>query len=256
MELSKLQVLCINLKKSTERRDRMKFRFSQLNVKNVEFIEAIDYASPLVDYYSKNVDNWYNSLQGSKNSYELFRKEVACYAAHFKALRRFLEIGDDWCMICEDDVLFHNEFEIKFNECMKVLPKYVNLVTFTAMMTKQPPSELINNFFINITKFIWGAQCYMLSSKLALEMLTQFDRPIVEIKSRDPTDSPKITSEIIIRKSNGYVTCPPLVIEDCIDSDRCEDDRTCHIEQFKCWNYKFYNKGDPEGKSPLKDFLI
>ena len=63
----------------------------------------------------------------------------------------------------------------------------------------------------------------------------------------------KLSSEIILRNSNGYMAAVPLVIEDCISSDRAIQDIPYHVRHFCYWNYSNNNLSDPGGLSPLKN---
>jgi len=239
------RIYCINLKKSTARRQRMENRFRHHGlIDAVTFIEAIPRESPLVDYYAQGLTcPHYGEWK--------WRGELACYASHLKAVRQFLHDGGDMGIICEDDILLDNNFLRRYVEVMNNLPDNTPLVSFCYMMNsyekcywagKNPDKRnLVTIDPVNT----WGAQMYWLTKKYAMDVLTTYDKPFKDVKND------LRVSEVIIRESKGYMAYPPLVIEEGIDSDREPADLPYHHHLFKYWGYQNYNSAEKEHLSPL-----
>src|SRR5436190_19542425 len=85
---------CINLKRSTARRQAMETRFKLLGAK-YQFVEAVTPDSGLVKFYIKQHHKYDEGEQAKRNT--------ACSASHFKALRMFLEMKEQEALIVEDD---------------------------------------------------------------------------------------------------------------------------------------------------------
>jgi hypothetical protein len=78
-------------------------------------------------------------------------------------------------------------------------------------------------------------------------VLKTYDRPLDEIVF----DNGKLTSEVVIRRSNGCMARYPLVIEDCIDSVRAPQDLPFHMKHFCHWDWHNYSLSDLKCESPL-----
>jgi hypothetical protein len=98
-------------------------------------------------------------------------------------------------------------------------------------------------------EFTWGAQCYLISREYAVKVLSLFDYPFDILMEK--YDENKISSEIILRRSNGYMSASPIVIEDCISSDRAPQDIPFHLKHFCFWDYSNFSNSDPLRLSPL-----
>ena len=241
------RIYCINLKTSTDRRERMENRFEHHGLlEAVTFVEAIPRNSPLVTYYAQN-------LTCPAYGQTKWRGELACYASHLKAIRQFLHDGGDFALICEDDILLHNNFLGRYVDMITNTPPGTSLITMSYMMEntgvtkwagKQPEKK---NLLVIDPVYTWGAQIYLISQRYAFEVLTTYDKPFYEVCN------PLKTSEVIIRESKGLRAYPPLAIEDGIDSDREPADLPYHHKHFKFWGYSNYSKSEKEHISPLAD---
>lgn len=253
-------IYCINLKSSEERRGRMKFKFDRvLNAKNVTFINALKPEDLSNIFHIGHGKCWYDWLKTPEDNDTIWKKDLCCYYSHVKAIKTFYyqNMGnfnrDEWGLICEDDILFRNDFTSEFNEMKLKIPEDINLVTLGFMMdgSRLDPDK-VNSFkgtgFATFIESIWGTQAYIIRYKYALELLNHYEKRIDKIPIN--TDG-KVTSEVIIRRSNGLICIPPLVIEDCIDSDRNPLDVPYHVKHFGYWEWKNYNNSDPNKLSPL-----
>lgn len=251
-----IPIFCLNMKSSTQRKERMQKRFQLHNLTPyVTYIDGITANSTLVDYYLQDMDadvlcNIYFSVNQA-------RKDAACFATHIKAVRTFLEMsGKDGCIICEDDILFHNDFQVLLQDIMENVPADIPCISFSWMISDaidqtfvgiNPEKENLWNINPHVT---WGAQCYYISTEYALKVIHHYDHEFWML--RTVFNRNKITSEIIIQLSEGYMVSHPLVIEDCIDSDRAPQDLAFHARHWIYWRYKNFTTSDPEQLSPLK----
>lgn len=117
-----LPIFCINLASAREKSDRMRHRLARAGFTNVTFVAAANYDSPLVSYYT----NRYNVQT---------RKDIGCFASHLLAIRLLLATGAPGGLICEDDVLFHNDFGRLWTHLYAVLPENIPLCTLGWMLT-------------------------------------------------------------------------------------------------------------------------
>lgn len=234
-------IFCVNLKKSDGRRERMTRRFRNCNmIDRVTFVEAIDSSDPIIDQHAVGI---------TENSDDLiWRKTMGCFLGHLKAVRTFLETTDetvDGAIICEDDILLHNNFDKRFLEAWNNLDESPTLILFGYMMSSWENANFrgknrdLGNL-VKITKFTWGAQAYWISRAYAKEALERYTRPFKELNEKDILKS----SEVIIRCSEGYFVYPPIVIEDGIDSDRAPNDLPAHRKHFEQWGYSNFSACD------------
>jgi len=239
----KTQIYCINLPKSTDRHDRMiqRFTFHKL-INNVTFIEAVDKNSSQVDFYLTDFDSYPID--------DKVRGEAACFASHLKAIKTFLQErpNDKGAIICEDDILLHNDFKSLVTKLFKHVPKDAPLVSLGYLVYYWYGFKWINsaeNLCQIIPDLVWGTQMYWISRKYALQVIDNFDQPFWKFTGFR-------TSELITRFSNGYICYPPMVIEEAIDSHiRKTDDMSHHYQLNAKWGYQNYSVAEKEHLSPL-----
>ena len=245
-------IYCINLKTSIERKTRMiqRFKINSLMTR-VTFVDAIPYDAPIVSYYKGQSIGSY----GEEFS-DQYEKDVACFASHIKAIHTFLEQNDgqEYALICEDDILLHNDFLTRFMDVYNNLPLDAPILSLTYMISGPIDQTCVGhrpsceNLWRIDPQYTWGAQAYLISKQYAIDALTLYDCPIDTIIN---PEQEKITSEIILRKSHGYMVAKPIIIEDCINSDRATQDIPYHVRHFCYWNWINFNLSDPDKLSPL-----
>lgn len=232
------RIYCINLKESTGRRQRMEKRFAHHGFsKLVTFVEAIPRYSSDLNYYTQD-------LVCPHNDTKKWLGELACYASHLKAVRRFVDDGGEYGIICEDDIMLVNNFLSRYVNIALNIPNGTPLVTMAYMLETLDGSQWAGNnpdqrnlLTINPVA-TWGAQIYWLTRDYALRVLEMYDKPFRDV------ENPLRTSEVIIRQSGGLRGYPPMAIEDCIDSDREPGDLSYHMPHFSFWGYENYNSGE------------
>lgn len=230
------KIYCINLKQAIDRRERMIRRFQYHNLfcsdeqfGGTEFINAIDKNSSLVQYYLDN-----------NNVSEKIKAETACFASHLKTIRIFLESREKNAIICEDDILLKLDFR---NELIRILS---NLPDNTSLLSLCYIVDYWGGFkwdgkdknYKNLCKIqydqTWGTQMYLISSDYAKICLERYDQKFSKFTGFK-------TSELIVRFSQGYISYPPLAIEESLDSyiqDENEIER--HKRYFSSWGYDNY----------------
>lgn len=250
-------IYCINLKDSKERRARMEKRFEEKKILDkVTFVQAIPFESQIINYYRENSQSSYSWMKDEEKSRIQHLKDIACYASHIKAIRIYLEESQsNFALICEDNILFHNNFLSNFHNLFNNVPKDTTIISLTHMNTGPIDQtcvglvpEMQNLWKIN-SEYTWGAQAYLISKDYTVQVLNLFDHPFDVLMKN--FNEEKISSEIIIRRSEGYMASTPLVIEDCISSDRAPQDVSYHVKFFCYWDYSNYNLSDPNKLSPI-----
>ena len=261
-------IYCINVRSSTDRRKRMVNRFKVAGIEEkVTFIDAIPYNSSLIDYYA-GYNN--NKLEHDK----VKRNVISCKASHIKAIRQFLSespstyydennsstknnnIVDNYAIICEDDIMLSNDFLNRYNETIQNLPDNTPLICLSYLLWQYEGIKWAGKN-INIENIctmgpdVWGTQMYMISRAYAIEVIEKYDKTNYVLKSIKSDHI--LTSELITRKSGGYIAYPPLAIEDCIYSSIAYVDHTKsnHMQALKFFGYENYNKGELDDASPL-----
>lgn len=252
------RVYCINLKSRNDRYNKMLTRFENRGLADkVTFVQAIDKHSDLLRYYtneSRGLD-----IDNSDFNYG----EIACFASHLKALRLFLENTEDnneFAVICEDDILLHNNFSEELNDLIMELPFDFNICALSYFpINKNEYTKITEGLYQMGQDNIWGTQMYLISREYALDCLFYYDRPefghIPEPQKSDreagnesDQESERITSELILRKSNGHLVKKMLAIEECEDSDIREVDEGFpqHSLAFCKMDYEDYSDGEKE----------
>ena len=96
------KVYVINLKKDRIRRNYIKVLFEKYN---------INYDLIIVEQISEEI---YHLFKGAQK--KLSKNEVGCSLSHLWCLKNMIENNYLNCIIFEDDVIFHKDFEFKFKE--------------------------------------------------------------------------------------------------------------------------------------------
>lgn len=208
----------------------MERRFAHHNL-FATFVNAVSPSDPIVPFYA---GKFFTSASHMVH--------IPCFISHLHALTAFTMSGADRGVICEDDVLFHNDFMSKFSDVIDNAGS-TPLITLCAMITEWvdyrytgvDPSKL--NLVTIDRNHTWGAHCYVVTRDYALHALSLYNRPF----DRHGTE---ITAEIIVRASGGVLAHPYLVIEDMIDSDRAPHELSYHRKHFECWGIENYSSSE------------
>ena len=93
-----MKAYVINIPKSTERRLHVERILQRLGIEHT-FVDAVvgaGLAFPIPDYDAAR----YRLAHGKRTN----PAEVGCYLSHLKALALFLQSGEDFALVCEDDI--------------------------------------------------------------------------------------------------------------------------------------------------------
>ena len=99
-----MKAFLINLEKAKDRLDSCDKEFKRIGLEYV-LVNAIDGEKFLPS--KKELSKFFYTLKHGK---KVNAREVACYQSHIKALELFTETSEDCALICEDDILFNEDF--------------------------------------------------------------------------------------------------------------------------------------------------
>lgn len=241
-----LPIYCINLAEANDRKQRMVIRFEHHHLsERVHFVEAITKSNPVVDLMLKDFDRYTIT--------DTVRAEAACLFSHIKALKMFLQSKHSQAIICEDDIMLHNNFSIQLDKIMENCPKDISLVSLGYIILFWDKFEWggivpeRKNLRPIVPSVTWGCQCYLINREYANKIIKLLDKPFKDIKVGN-----YITSELILKESNGLVSWPPLAIEEVIDSQiRTVDQLDTHLAAAQIWGYFNYANAEQEHRSQL-----
>lgn len=237
-------IYIINLPYRTDRKNNIIKRMKKYNLE-YKFIEAETKDSSLVKYYSWNGSN----LNNIEKSYDRLG-EFGCFASHLKALKLFIDCGDEYGIIVEDDITLRDSFNNMLESIMKYMPDKTPLVMLCVSNREpyiewdkkygKPKDNHINLIKINGAK-CWGTLGYIISRDYALKAINDYDKPFYLIDNNRFRVKNKVTSELITMNSKGYYTYPPLVLEELSTSDINDKNPEHHKNLFKWCIFENYN---------------
>ena len=93
----------INLKRANDRLVSAKDAFDKVGINfNLEVaVDGKDLSLPHKNYSEIK----YNLLHGKKTNLG----ELGCYFSHLNVLKKFLNTTENWALVCEDDIEFHED---------------------------------------------------------------------------------------------------------------------------------------------------
>jgi hypothetical protein len=178
-------------------------------------------------------------------------------ASHVKCMRRMLEEvpeSEGGAIICEDDVLIHNEFAERLPAALANLPDDAGMLLLGFMVWGWPEGLIWSgrdpaqeNLVPVIPWHSWGAHGYWISHRYAQEVVDRLGSvPIPELSN--------VVEEHITFPSNGLAAYPPLMLQEAIDSVvRPAHEMPAHVTMQAAWPYRDYAAAEGEGPplSPL-----
>ncbi len=138
-----LKYYWINIEKSVKRKEFMENQFRNLGYDNkrINAITPDDFSEVLEDkppYFCGNNCCLMNNCNDCKFEY-------ACNCSHLKAIQEGYNNGDEYFIVCEDDIFI--PFEIDFEHLIKNLPDDFEI--FQMMVLDEGANDLLYNHFIN-----------------------------------------------------------------------------------------------------------
>lgn len=220
---------CISLTKRQDRRERMKNRFMRHGLADkLSFIEAATPDSKVTQYYAKGMPSG-RVVMHDKLNYSLDAVH-ACFVSHILALKKFVESGEPEAIICEDDALLKRTFVQDYLKVRQNLPDDAPLMqlfwlpwlddSWNSMGIHWAGKDKNMKNLCKVKKEApWSAVMYLIRREYAIECLSKFDRPLIDIK-----DVPigHRTSEMITRDPRVYLAYPVLVSEESILDQRSD----------------------------------
>ena len=243
LDISKIFI--INLKRRQDRFNFMKFKLNEIGIYNYDIFEAVDAKN---DSEVNNLFNNYNKTLiktdyvFSKRPYINQKSSFAIILTYKNLIKRILDMNlndNDYILILQDDILFHNNI----NNYKLILDKDViylggNQLNWDKKYTDD--YKLINN-----NKYItYGA--YSIIYKISF--LKIFYNKLSDItKIRKPYDY-MLWDFIVKNNSTNKVIYPNIVIPNLSDSDNMGPRNIFEIASAKKWNLTNYNYLNLESK--------
>jgi len=244
-------IYCINLKSSVDRRERMEHRFKVAGLtSHVTFVEAVPWTDSVI------ADN-FPSVDLPEPEIKHHMCVMGCMLSHYKALQMFIESGDDEAIICEDDVMLHDDFACRYLTLFDNVPAKTSLVMlgWTAgslygfkWAGRDPQRKNLARILPDRT---WGTIMYWISRDYAIKAREYFYSisPLIRKDKKISCSRGLIdghSSEDITRYSRGYIAIPPLALSDCLDTTLRHNlpDQTDVFNLFKPWGFKDYLRGE------------
>ena len=102
----------INLKRANDRLLSAKESFDKAGINfNLEVaVDGKDLSLPHKNYSEVK----YNLLHGKRTNFG----ELGCYLSHLNVLKKFLNTAEDWALVCEDDIEFHDDIVVIINNAL------------------------------------------------------------------------------------------------------------------------------------------
>lgn len=176
---SKYKMLCLNLERRSDRKDKMIQTFKNSSIDNYEFYKAIDGSK----------------LELTKEIYDLFkgndfgnRKNViGCALSHYNIWKELVNSDYDYYIVFEDDIELTSNFKKKLDMVLQNMSKnYNDLVMLGYIMYNNKRKEVYNLYNrdttdIKITKlnrdlYIGGTFSYLISKNGARNMIKYIEQ--------------------------------------------------------------------------------
>lgn len=244
----------INLKERTDRKARIIQRLEDHEIP-YKIIEAFPKDSEVVTHLAWNSSHLNNLGHYNKMA------EFACLSSHLKAIRVFVEDGEEIGLILEDDAVFHKRFDVMFRGLLAKLPpsskprnpneeqpKKVwslisllvsNIEFYEDWKKAKDWNEKIPSLIPLDPGRAWGAVAYLISRPYASEILNLLDKPYYLCPGL-PVDKERVTSEMITMYSKGLATSIPLVVEELSPSNINPGNPQFHRHLFSPLGFENY----------------
>jgi GR25 family glycosyltransferase involved in LPS biosynthesis len=201
----------INLDKACDRRSFMEKQFNKNGIKNkrVSAYSPIDLEHILMDKPPYNCGYPECIENGCKNC----PIEYAVVCSHLKAIEEGYKSGEDYFIVCEDDIGF--PFEIDFEKMVNGVPKEIDIIQMM-VITEGHTDYFYNNFYKNKVYFIRykpitpSAGFYLVSRKGAKRLLDLYLNN--DKYNFQNCNFLKLADVLIYQSVNTIVATMPLVI--------------------------------------------
>lgn len=163
-----MKTYLISLEQDTQRRNELARRFPQTYPK-MQWIQAINGKNlPAKEYFSY-VQQYFNTHQKI-----ITPSEVGCTLSHIKALEIFLEKGDEYCLILEDDII-GNDADLETIKSVIIKNKFDGLILCGGQIPfgiekYKLYKEVCDSVYVvaNFSKkYFYGTCCYVVNRRVA-----------------------------------------------------------------------------------------
>jgi len=203
----------INLDKAQDRRAFMEKQFKERGIKNkrISAYSPKDLDTILMDKPPYNCGYPECIQNGCKNC----PIEYAVVCSHMKAIEEGYKSGDDYFIVCEDDIGF--PFEIDFQKMINGISNEIDIIQMM-VITEGHTNYFYNNFYKNKIYFIRynpitpSAGFYMISRKGAKKLLDLYLDKSMNRYNFQNCNFLKLADVLIYQSVNTIVATMPLVI--------------------------------------------
>lgn len=163
-----MKTYLINLDRSTDRLAVMNERMSAIGI-TAERVSGVEGAK--LDLKSENI-----AVPNYKYPRSLTLGEIGCFLSHRKCWEKFVQSGDEWALILEDDCIFHKAAS-RYLTTIDWIPSGCQLVHFyyakSATVYSDKTIKLADGNYLYRTKISLpvGAYAYFISREAALKAL-------------------------------------------------------------------------------------
>ena len=163
------------------------FNKAGINFNREEAIDGKDLSLPHKNYSEVK----YNLLHGKKTNLG----ELGCYFSHLKVLKKFLNTTEDWALVCEDDIEFHEDIAEIINNALGSGINF-DLLRLSGGSNRDKEiglplklKNIHNDFFLSLNfGFKSGTGCYLinrLAAKNIIKKINSMSLPIDHAMDRD-----------------------------------------------------------------------
>lgn len=169
----------------TPHQNRKKFienQFKIENIENYEFIEVYDREKVTYGMFKRYFNVTESEYQHRKPKFfpwglhKLKEEEVSLCLKHKYALERFLNSGESYCLIVEDDVILANNFLMQLNDFLSTIPEDWGIAFIGQAVDKRIPNhELLaqKHWYLKTDyPFDRCADSYLITKKTATKVLS------------------------------------------------------------------------------------
>ena len=190
----------INLDYRQDRRKKMENQLSKIPLlSKTERFPAID--GKKINYKKEKLlgELYETKRSGFKLGKSLTPGLVGLHKTFLEIYKKNINKDYGNILIIEDDCVFIDDFEEKFNECIKHIPKDWDMIHFGYLTEDLVIKEKINDFY-SIYEYKPGNQCFMVNKKACKVFLEHLKYPKIAVDS-DMTHR-------VVRKGllNAYIT--------------------------------------------------
>lgn len=173
-------VYIINMPKDTDRLKKVLLETRKVNITNPIIINGIDVNIGIPEHLQKYTNNIVNLF--------IAKGALGCGLAHINAWKTMIKNNDKYALFLEDDVTFVDDFNIKFNEIYKTVPKdfdmlYLSCFTGCDINKVSIPNKLLlTKKVTKINKNVYiperplAMHSYILSLNTAVFLVSYFEK--------------------------------------------------------------------------------